>query len=75
MVAQPLVPAAPLVISNDNRRKNARQRAGGSDNLIWMQKVSLLARNHSVRLWKVRTWSILESVVTGNGQEIRNAKW
>ena len=49
MVAHQLLPAAPLVVSNNNRRKNARQRVGGSDNLIWMQKVGLLARNHSVR--------------------------
>ncbi len=48
MAAHQLLPAL-LVVSNDNRRKNARQRAGGSDNLIWMQKVGLLARNHSVR--------------------------
>jgi hypothetical protein len=31
MVAHQILPAAPLVVSNDNRRKNARQRAGGSD--------------------------------------------
>jgi hypothetical protein len=40
MVAHQLVPPAPLVASNDNRRKNVRQRAGASDNLIWMQKVA-----------------------------------
>jgi len=50
MVAHQLVPAASLVISNDNRRKNARQRATSADNLTWMQKVGLLARNHSVRV-------------------------
>ena len=50
MVAHQPVPSAPLVISNDNRRKNPRQRAGRSDNLTWMQKVGLLARNQNARL-------------------------
>lgn len=43
-------PWASLVISNDNRRKNARQRAASPDNLTWMQKVGLLASNHDVRV-------------------------
>jgi hypothetical protein len=33
---------APLVISNDNRGKRARQRAGAADNLTWMQEVAPL---------------------------------
>src|ERR1700733_13774662 len=41
MVAHQPVPSAPLVIPNDNRRKNPRQRAGRADNLTWMQKVGL----------------------------------
>jgi hypothetical protein len=44
MVAHQLVPPAPSVISNDNRRKNARQRAGRADNLTWMQKIGLLGK-------------------------------
>jgi hypothetical protein len=44
MSAHQLVPPAPLVISNDNRRKNARQRAVSSDNLTWMQKIGLLGK-------------------------------
>jgi hypothetical protein len=50
MVANQLLPVAPSVASNDNQRKNARQRAGRSDNLIWMQKVGLLASRHSARV-------------------------
>ena len=46
--AHPLALPASLVISNDNRRKNARQRAATVGNLTWMQKVGLLASNHSV---------------------------
>jgi hypothetical protein len=44
---QPALPAS-LVIPDDNRRKNARQRAATAGNLSWMQKVGLLASNLSV---------------------------
>ena len=50
VVARTSIPRGASVVSNDNRRKNARQRAASSDNLTWMQKVGLLARNHSVRV-------------------------
>ncbi len=50
MVAHEFAPPASVVIPNDNRRKNARQRAASSDNLTWMQKVGLLAGSHSVQV-------------------------
>ena len=50
MVAHQFAPSASVVIPNDNRRKNARQRAPSPDNLTWMQKVGLLVSNHSVRV-------------------------